>query len=374
VRRPASAWVLAAAFLAPAGCFYTTSINERPRAHITIVTTGPHYPGQSVKLSARGSSDSEDGSSIECTWSADACMDPRCEATSPVQEQTTRSCGDDFVLALPREPDDSAHRPIRVGLLVSDRQGAELLATQTIEVGNREPDIRVQVRPAGTADHAVVGVPVEAAVMASEEGEVIDQDGDVVTLTWRLLKPRGAGAGVELVAVDTEVHTFVPDVSGLWTVEVTGDDGFDAAVGSASISVEGDAPPCIDRTTPDAGREARYVLTREDGPRTFSVLEIGDDLDPAPLPPDPAPYLGEPTFAWLLASPDTGGDLVPVAGAVGDALTIDPSAYAPGDLVDLRVEVADRVERTLPCDSAAPACSIAGDACNQRLGWGVEIR
>jgi hypothetical protein len=369
VLRAAIARGLPAALLAPAACFYTTTINERPHAEITVAS-GPHYPGESVSLTAPGSGDSEDGAEVDCTWRAETCLDPTCSTTQPTPDNqpTTRPCADQHPLKVP--PQD--HRSIRVILIVQDQQGGMYTDRQIIEIGNREPDVRVQVRSAGTATHSVVSLPVEASV------SVDDPDEDPVVLTWRLLKPRGGGAVVTLVKDDDEtndkVRFFTPDAPGLWSVEVIGEDGIDSASETAAIDVEEDGPPCIALTSPAATQAGRLVLRRDEGPRVFAALQVTDDLDPLPRPPGAPPFVGEPAFTWQLASPDTGGTLVPVAGALGPDLTIDPSAYAPGDLIDLRLEVSDRIARELPCDEAAPTCALGGDECHQRLSWGVEIR
>lgn len=367
VATSATTRALVAVLLAPAGCFYTTTINERPHAEIRIETEGPHYAGDEVLFSAL-TSDSEDGDALRCTWTAESCADDGCGSTNPtpIIPPTALSCGERFGVVPPLRN----HDPILVRVVVTDKAGGDFTAAQILEVANQIPTVEVQVRPAGTADHAVVGVPAQVSV------QVADGDKDALTLTWRLLKPRGGGADVELVPVEDEAfsQTFTPDAPGLWMVEVTADDGFDQGVGSGAAAVEQDGPPCIAQTAPESVDGQRLVVRREDGPRVFAVLRVADDLDPYPGL-DPAPGQGEPAFSWQIASPDTDGELAVVGGAVGPELTVDLAAFAPGDLIDVRVEVGDRVERALPCDVSSPSCSLDGDAsCLQRISWGVEIR
>lgn len=360
---------LVAVLLAPAGCFYTTTINERPHAEIRIETEGPHYAGEEVLFSAL-TSDSEDGDALRCTWTAESCADEGCGSTDPIPtiDPTALPCDEPFGVVPPL----TRHEPILVRVVVTDRSGADFTAAQVLEVANQIPAVEVQVRPAGTADHAVVGVPARVSV------RVDDGDQDPLALSWRLLKPRGGGADVELVPApvpgDEQGHVFTPDAPGLWMVEVTADDGIDRGVGSGAVAVEDDGPPCLALTAPEAVEGQRLVVRRDDGPRVFAVLRVADDLDPYPGPA-PGPGQGEPAFSWQIASPDTGGDLAVVSGAVGPDLTVDLAAFTPGDLVDVRVEVADRVDRALPCDVSSPSCSLDGDAsCLQRISWGVEIR
>ncbi len=327
-------------------------------------------PRGSVAASARRSSDSESGS-LDCAWTARFQLHDG--GACPPDVQSRHSCIDDFVLTLPAGDAPGGHDPVEVRLEVTDQDGARSTDVETIVPGNRPPTITVQAPPLGSALNHVLGFPIEVSA------EIVDEDGDpVAAVDWELVKPRGAGTGVVLEPLDEAgtTYRFTPDVSDVWHVLVTADDGFDGGQSTAdkAIEVDDDQPPCIGTTEPAAGQAGRFVIERADGARTFSVLTVVDDLDPYPLPVTAEPFLGESEFAWQMASPDTGGQLVPVAGATAAELTIDPTGYAPGDLIDLRVEVADRRERVLPCDPSEPTCSATGDSCAQRLSWGVEIR
>ncbi|HKE14339.1 MAG TPA: hypothetical protein VKB80_05730 [Kofleriaceae bacterium] len=368
MHRSACVTLLAVLLAAPAGCFYTTSINDAPRADIEILGLGPYYPKSSVMLSTFRSSDMEDGDDLTCTWSAYSCADDRCAARSVLQDPSTIGCGETYDVFLP----EGDHRPILVNLTAEDRDGGTFSDQEILAVGNRAPTLDgPQANFPGAVDRVPVSVPIQVSVVVG------DPDGDDVALSWSLVKPRGGGADVELrpVGDDELTQEFTPDLADVWVVEVTADDSFPGGrvTSDAMIPVEEDQPPCIAETLPAADPERRFVLERADGPRTFSVLHVDDALDPYPRTSD-EPYVGDSAFAWQLASPDTGGQLVPVAGAAGAELAIDPSTYAPGDLIDLRVEVSDRVAREIPCDQAQPTCSLSGDSCLQRVTWGVEIR
>ena len=139
------------------------------------------------------------------------------------------------------------------------------------------------------------------------------------------------------------------------------------------ILVDEDQAPCIGITSPASPGDGRHVVRRQDGPRPFTVLHVADDLDPSPRPATDSPYVGTARFAWSLAGPQTGGDLLPIAGASGPEVVIDPALYAPGDLLELRVDVSDRVVRPPTCGAGDPVCSTS-DSCFQRLTWEVEIR
>ena len=354
-----------------AGCFYTGPINERPRAEIEKVSPGPyHYPRETVQLVARKSSDSEDAGDLVATWSAYTCPTP--ESCDPLGESAALALTSEYSVTIP----DHNHDPIRVQLVVRDSNGAESRDIETIEVGNRTPLVTVQVRQGGQApgltDTYVVTVPLEVAV------KVDDPDGDPFTTEWALMRPRESDPDeVSWRQLDEAglVYELIPDVSGVWRVDIIASDGLPEGtlVHEEPILVDEDQPPCIGITSPAAPGDGRHVVRREDGPRNFTVLHVADDLDPSPRPAIDSPFVGTATFAWSLAGPETAGELVPIAGATGSEVVIDPAGHAPGDLLELRVDVSDRVDRPSTCGAAEPVCSTS-DECFQRLTWQVEIR
>lgn len=106
-------------------------------------------------------------------------------------------------------------------------------------------------------------------------------------------------------------------------------------------------------------------------PTLFQVTVVKDDLDPYPGFPDDT-VLGSPKFTWSLLPP--GGSTRLPFGTTNHA-SLDPSNYAPGDILELRVEIADRKALPITCDQASPTCSVISDnACLQRLTWRVEVR
>jgi hypothetical protein len=217
----------------------------------------------------------------------------------------------------------------------------------------------------------VLGLPMHIVVDAE------DGDGDNVTLRWELRAPVGGGSDPDAVTFEPEndrKYLFTADVPGLWEVRVTAEDGVGGVTQETrQILIEPDQAPCIALTDPIAVAGGRYVVERSEGARRFSVLSVTDALDVYPLSADAAPQLGETAFRWRIATPDTGGTLVPISGHSAADYVLDPDALSPGDEVILQIEAHDRVARAL-CPSAEPTCSIDGDSCFQRLTWEVEIR
>ncbi|HTM21383.1 MAG TPA: hypothetical protein VL172_12770 [Kofleriaceae bacterium] len=212
----------------------------------------------------------------------------------------------------------------------------------------------------------MVGTPIDVLANAS------DPDGDELTINWELFAPDGSTPSWSPSADIADAYRLVPDVAGVYEVRITADDGTDLVDETLPIEVDADVPPCLD--TLDPAPAGIYQVDRDGGIWDAKVGSVIDDLDPWTQTSDEWDFLGETAFAWKVASPDTGGELVPVAGLDGPLYQLDPSIYAPGDSVQIQVEIADRVDRTLPCAADAATCSIAGDSCLQRVTWEVEIR
>ena len=106
-------------------------------------------------------------------------------------------------------------------------------------------------------------------------------------------------------------------------------------------------------------------------PTLFQVKIVDDVLDPFPTMPGDA-LRGTTAFSWSIKQP--GASTRTTLGVTGNAASLDPANYAPGDIVELRVEIADRSNTMISCTDASPTCSvISDDACIQRLTWRVEV-
>jgi hypothetical protein len=161
-----------------------------------------------------------------------------------------------------------------------------------------------------------------------------------------------------------EAQELVPDLAGAWLVEVTARDPVGAtATVQRALVVTADRPPCLATLAPPAGP---LIFDRS---RRFAALFVDDDLDPFP-----AAGGGAARFSWSVLAPSRGPGRQPLGGGAGNAVDLDPAAFSLGEIVELRVEVADRIARTLPCPDGDAACSIEGNACTQRQTWRLEVR
>jgi hypothetical protein len=354
VVRTAAAAAAAVAVPVTGSCIYLDPINERPVARITRVGDPPFHLGDTVRFDASKSTD--DGPGLEAEWLVLDCT-PTCVARgAPVRRQVGE------LLSVQIETKGR----LQVQLRVIDRHGARSEPDiESIDVLNQPPEVELQV-----AGLRVAGIPLRAFARAE------DPDGDDIELTWQLFAPSGSNPNaVSFTRIADDEYELVPDVSGVWQIRVTADDG-DGGIDQADqmFLVDPDHPPCVAITDPPAVPGALYLAERANGPRRFAVLRVDDALDPHPPPEKPASYHGQAGFSWRVASPDTSGALVALSGHAAADYLLDPASFAPGDRFTVQVEVADRVPRSLPCDPTEPTCALDDPSCLQRVTWEVEIR
>jgi hypothetical protein len=337
-----------AAMLLLPGCFYTDRVNSRPHAHMVVGPPNANV-GTTLILDASSSSDDE-GDPLTYAWVIAECVTPSdcrpvASSTQPTWEYTIQS-----------------HYPHAIQLLVADVSGAADRASDTIAPQDLTPTVTATVQGFGNPDGTFT-LGRKLAVLATGS----DPDGgDKLTYTFELTPPATSDPDkVDFGRLSPTGYELVPDVVGHWEVKVTVDDGWGmTASDRVPIDVVDDAPPVIAATTPDWSAGQTVVL-QADGPRRFSVDTVTDDLDPYPYPAGtPDHELGVAHFKWFLGGVEIAGHDLP-------DFTLDPSAYAPGDVVDLRVEAYDRIARTWPCDATVPVCPSASP---RRVSWQAEIR
>jgi hypothetical protein len=159
-------------------------------------------------------------------------------------------------------------------------------------------------------------------------------------------------------------------VTGNWDLVVAAIDKAGARVEQRrTIPVVADRPPCLASWEPLASPDGPTPIAE---PTLFSVGHVSDDLDPFPRPIAAPDFVGEPAFSWSLQV--GAGPRQPLENPVS-SLALDPRAYAPGTVLELRVEIFDRNATPITCGDASPTCSvIAQPGCIQRQTWRVEAR
>lgn len=362
-----SRFIVVMAFGALTGCFYTEVINERPSAEIRRDGSGEVLRGAEVSFLAV--LDDPDDDSLSISWHAQAC-NLRSVCASVV------SGVDPFLeFRVPGEVEGAPTVRVAVYLDVTDTHGAVARPTQMLElpVGNNAPTVLLQRRGRELDGQFPPGVPI--VITAG----VADPDEDSVTLTWELFPARASESSARgwrrlpdpppsPVAEIVEAYELIPDVDGEWVVRVTATDGIDTAVESRTLVVEPDRAPCIGATDPPAATGALLL----DGRRRISVLAVDDDLDVYPFPPPSDLYLGPATFSWSVRA--AGATEFSTVATGVSALEVDPAFHAPGDRIEVRVEIGDRTGRAVDCETEAPTCSERQDECLQRQTWTMEVR
>jgi hypothetical protein len=366
-------WLVAIAAASAPGCFYVDPINQRPSA--TIVRDPPaNLPvrgGDPITVSAKWSD--PDGDDVTFSWSVTKCYATGACADAPYLFWTA---DDKFPISVPKEGmGEPPITKIDIHLDVTDVHGAVARPGQDLilDVADQAPMLQPLVAtgrqwPTGTSKF-VVSLPIDVSAMKS------DPDGDPVRLEWDPAYATGTdGAKSKWVPISTsdslEVEQFTPDVAGTWSILVHADDGLGGKTDQPlSIDVEPDRPPCLGTTDPSL-TTATIVL---DQARRFSVFTVDDDLNVYPAP-TPGSLLGAAGFHWSLATPASAGAFTAL-GTDENNVVIDPADYAPGDTIDVRVEVSDAIARTMPCDPSTAQCSMIADpTCLQRQTWHLEVR
>ncbi len=355
------------------GCFYVDDINERPS--LRIDNSGvPLARGDSTSFTATVIDTEADV--VELSWAAYACGAAVAEdpfANCDVAPFTTgESRGFDVTIPLVREDTGEPVEGIRITLDGRDARGAGAKPADIVAlpVGNASPTLLVVHESAYARQR---NAPIE---VYAEYGDV-DDGADAVTVTFEVFSPREVpfDPPVAIAAPPLPVNPrnrqagieFVPTVEGAWEVRVTVVDALGAATTLVEpIAVTPDLPPCIETSAPGA-------TVPVFDPTVYAVT-VDDALDPSPLPvTTPDDPRRAATFQWSLKIGAAPRALV--AGATASAFGFDPAAYPAGTLVELRVEAADRVPRTLACDDASPTCSFDGNpSCTQRQTWRLEAR
>jgi hypothetical protein len=355
------------------GCFYTAPIDQRPSATITGEPSTPLHRGDPLTLTA--DIDDPEGNAVTVVWSAYGCSLTDCDDMTRL---TSASLTWQFDVPRTRFDNVTPVQALYITLDAMDSYGAHARPMPTLSIAI--PDLPPEVTMSATSTYSyVIGTPVDFYAKYGDP----DDEASGVKLTWNVFTPSSQPTytltplTVQQDPSDTTHllagQTLVPQGTGTWTVEVVATDPL-GMTGSASqqVTMQVDPPPCLEQWTPIAPPPGDELPL--DQATLFEALVVQDDLDPfPPVPGDP--ILGTTTFVWSLLAP--GSAAFQTLAATSNSVALDPADYAPGNVLQLRVEVYDRntVNMALPCDASDPTCSITGDpSCIQRQTWDVEVQ
>jgi hypothetical protein len=369
--------IAACSLAAAAGCFYVEPINQRPALDIRPASSDPVYRGAEVTLEAIASDPEQQVVAFQ--WRVYACTDATSiqgcdldpsftgvepEATFRVPTFRADPDGDGPAAAAPVES-------LRVVLEGRDDHGAAARPDQELilPVLNAPPSLALRV---ASTHGAVVTAPIDVYARYGD----LDDTPAAVGLEWTVFSPAQVPDALVELAVPPDgdpTHLqqgrrFTPQVAGNWDLRVVATDRAGARTEEhLTITVAEDAPPCLDAWDPAATLQFAPVIE----PTLFRVLSVRDDLDAYPRTSS-EPFLGEPEFVWSIKVGAGPRQVLPNPVA---SLAFDPQAYAPGMLVELRVEIYDRKRTAISCADDAQTCSVISQpSCIQRQTWHVEAR
>jgi hypothetical protein len=377
VAAPWSVVKLIAACLVLTGCFYIDPINARPRiepiqcrntsSSRTCANDGYLHRADQIELSTTVVDPDGPASQATYTWSAFACSDVnavQCDGPAYFTSTMARP-----ILGWPQNA--SGVRSIRVDLDVRDDRGA--LVTQSAKFyANDPPTLELH-----TTLHAhAVGAPLQLTAAYGDP----DEGSTNIRLDWKVLAPGldpvpaldDVAAATGDAMQRTVAKRLVPMTVGAWDVQVIATDTLgETNQQDLRFEVGPDLPPCLTRVQPIVPPDDAVLPIVE--PTAFQVPLVDDELDAYPrLSSDPA--FGTTTFAWSILAPGASARQL-LVGATGNSLDFDPGAFAPGQRVELRVEIFDRNHTAVVCPDADPTCaSVARPQCSQRQTWLLEVR
>jgi hypothetical protein len=368
---------LAAICVLLTGCFYIDPIFPRPHYHLVapdVVTRGGL-----VTLTAQLVDTESQAGSFE--WTVSGCtgfdhgVASSCDATPFYRTQPDDTASTVHVMVPATTMSGAMTQAIQITLDARSDRGAVALSdgsNQEFAVGDAPPVVRLDRQSHSLA----VGAPIDVIATYGDIDSALDQ----VALEWTVIAPDLAGSySFDDLPVAQDPadpghrkagKRLTPTVEGSWDVQVIARDreGGSTMQHLSPFTVVPDRPPCLAQwlpAVPPAGQTLPISA-----PTVFQVPLVDDDLDPYP----PITAIPQLAFAWSILRPGETQRQVQV-GATGNAVALDPAAFTPGDVVELRVEIFDRRRTALPCDDAAATCSImSSGSCLQRQTWRVEVR
>jgi hypothetical protein len=367
-------WIAVAGMLL-SGCLYLDPINRRPSIGIDPQSSGVIRRGATVTFGSsyydpEGQPGSYAWSAFACGKESDARQGLGCDKVAfftGTQPEAT--------LVAPVVQDSGAPvESVRIALEARDDRGALAQTLQVYPVIDGLPTLELR----RSAHSFVVDAPIQLFARYGDP----DDGPDRIALAWKVFTPTSQPAYTltDLAVVQdvgdpahrTAGKTLVPHGLGEWEIQVTASDPLGATADEhVMLTVEPDRPPCLAQWQPIAPPPGASLPITE--PTVFQIPLVDDDLDGYPaLTGDPV--YGTATFAWSILPPGTTARQI-LAGATGNSIDFDPAGFAPGQIVELRVEVFDRNHTAIPCADELATCPVVSrPACTQRQTWRLEVR
>ncbi|HET7499817.1 MAG TPA: hypothetical protein VFK02_02410 [Kofleriaceae bacterium] len=380
--------LLAGVSLLWAGCIYVDPVNRRPKISSVelcdmistpAVCGGVDFPdlhrGDSIKL--RVSFQDLDGDEAHSVfhWNVAVC-DANLEVCEPFPEM--RDASPELVIQRTLVTTGGPVQKIAVDLDLYDDRGAVASAHPVFTV-NEGPTLAL----GQSARTYTVGAPVKLlATYGDPDAGPPGTPPTGVQLAWTVIPPPGASSPFTLTDftpaqnADDPGHvtvgkTLIVQDPGDWDVRVIATSPHQKTNEKhLKFPIDPDLPPCLAQWQPIVPPKGTSLPVSE--PTLFVVPVVTDDLDPYPQLVG-EPLFGTASFEWSILPPGAT-TRQPLAGATGNSVDLDPRAFKPGDLLELRVEVFDRNHLPVACPDGEPVCADVNESCTRRQTWRVEVR
>jgi hypothetical protein len=259
-----------------------------------------------------------------------------------------------------------------VWVVVRDSDQAEAFAALPVAITHRDPQAALDVvRPdsADEPDH----YPLYSTIQVSSDGSM-DTENTEVPLVARTFSVTHAGHVSTPMPCpdrpDTDVCISASE-PGDYTIDLIVTDARQHhASATRKLTVNPDAPPCITQTAPQFGLP-KFV--RDPNDLMLEVDAVTDDGDPYPFVAGAQnlefewSWWPEGSFEQRLVRPDHKHPQAEFNGV-----------FHPGDQINIRVKVTDRVDRKLAFDACAPeaaTCAVGSRKdCYQWVTWKFDLR
>jgi hypothetical protein len=191
-------------------------------------------------------------------------------------------------------------------------------------------------------------------------------NGDSLTFAWTITKPDGTSLSATNCpsAQTPDVCTFTAANPGTYHVQVVATDSSQAhsAPASLDVAIAQDQPPCIVGFSPTTLSTIGFANQS----LTFQVSNVSDDGDPYT---GSGPTTG--TFIWSYRTSTTGAFMRTQNLYNSNRMDFGAGAFVIGDVLQIRVEYQDRVNRNLSsCAPNVDRCELV-TGCAQWVTWTV---
>ncbi len=265
-----------------------------------------------------------------------------------------------------------------VWVTVTDASGAFTTATNGVHVEDRAPQATIkEVLPGvGVPQEPRMTVPLYSDLHFTSSSIDPDQGDDIATANWSSMLDCASQMPGACPGKPADL-CFSADQPGECTLVLTVTDQDPehlSDIARLTFRVSSDRPPCIMDTEPP--NDAQLAWNPDDA-LPVKVTRLDDDGDPLP-PPAARPSLASFVWSWRVG---TTGGFTRLVDVKQQAYTFPSGSFRVGDIVQIRVEAHDRLDRAGELDACTgakpeppPICDpVPSMSCKRWVTWTVEM-